>query len=127
MFNPFKALGNVVKNSVQAIFGKGPWSDEYEKALAYAPKALDAVKQVSSMFDQTRFIQDVANDVSELIGRKVMPSDVSSIRTKNDLMRATARAILNNQLKDIGEETPEHILNLAIELAIPLLKGRANV
>lgn len=115
--NPFKKIGNAIKNSIQALFGKGPWSDEYAKIVNLVPQALSAVEYVAEVTTGFDADNKFAQMAREWLGRNVTISEAANSR--GALLQAMARSVLNGRLVNAEKE---HILNAAIELALVAFK-----
>lgn len=120
MKNPLKIIGGGILNAVKALFGKGPWSDEYATAVSYAPRALEAIKELVD-FTSTNSDDALLAKATAYITGPISRADLLDVRKKNDILRAIARGILQGALTKVE---PEHVLNLAIELAFTAFKNK---
>lgn len=108
-----KKFLNALKNALLAPFGHGPWSDEYQLAIALVPKALEAVQFVAELTNSGK---------DDLILEKIRPyvfgqvtiEDFATDRGRSALLQAAARALLQDKVREL---VPDRILNTAIELA----------
>lgn len=125
MKNPFPAIGKFLLNAIEAPFGKGPWADEYKQAIALAPNALQAIKQVT---DATSTKRDDAlqGALADLLGTRPTLGMVRDDNSLQGLLKAAARGILTGAFDDIEHVPADHILNLAIEIAFTAFKRGAR-
>jgi hypothetical protein len=120
----FKSFFKAPLKAIAAVFGKGPWADEYAKVLGFVEPALNAASFVALGTDNTSD-DDFINFIRVYTGKKVSLQDVKDAGRKKDLLRLAARAVMVGQLKaESGGPLPaDRIINAALELAVVRLKA----
>lgn len=115
MFNPFKSVGHFF----EALFGKGPWADEYKEVMHILPQAIEAVKVVEANAGAVGLdILKVTDWLSKTLGTPVNISDIQAHHSFMNLLQDAAAVIL----RGTGLQAENRILRGAVNMAVIAVK-----